>query len=620
MNSLSKEKKLQVINNFQESWLNRDDLLSKYDEEILKNQQEIEKLSKTLNSLKDNKSILVLISEEIEDKKSNIQKIKSSKKDLITYLDIKKSQIKKLDIRLEGQVKNRNESIEKLKWDIEALRLESDKLKKNYDAMVSFPKIQENIQVEMKKIDDDILNKEVELKWRTTSELLSRTLSTKVEGVWWKEFLEKDLTLSKYDLKKINEYNYRFVDDNWEEIKNIQDLWLDIHKHGTYYVRKVDDRFIDIVTNDSHYMYDLKNMKFLWQVDNNVNIIENDWNKYVGLRDVNTSAVDNEYSVFDLKTWEKIFDKKIKGNPWWIKKIWDKEVIYTRTYIGNKTKIHFYARQNWDEFWSKIWYMGDRIIFNLDDLSKNPISDTDKSKFVKKIIGMDNVFLIDNWYGVDTISVLDVNTFEKIGDFSTKSGAVQMKDGTMVALKYMENSNNWIIFDLKEQKDLSSDFCDYRYSIKDYDTYCVLKKLDWNDILLNKNTKKVLDCMWKVSSDIIPWTSFVLVLYNKWWHDFKGLVNIDESNVLSLKDKINYNIKDVYIFRSNKISSNIIIKLKSKSGDSVYSYANLKDDLDKNGELKINKTYSKMDRKWSDYVLSNLLFSKIKIDWYGNKI
>jgi nuclear transport factor 2 (NTF2) superfamily protein len=64
-----------------------------------------------------------------------------------------------------------------------------------------------------------------------------------------------------------------------------------------------------------------------------------------------------------------------------------------------------------------------------------------------------------------------------------------------------------------------------------------------------------------------------------------------------LKDKINYNIKDVYIFRSNKISSNIIIKLKSKSGDSVYSYANLKDDLDKNGELKINKTYSKMDRK-----------------------
>jgi hypothetical protein len=36
--------------------------------------------------------------------------------------------------------------------------------------------------------------------------------------------------------------------------------------------------------------------------------------------------------------------------------------------------------------------------------------------------------------------------------------------------------------------------------------------------------------------------------------------------------------------------------------------------------LKINKTYSKMDRKWSDYVLSNLLFSKIKIDWYGNKI
>jgi hypothetical protein len=34
---------------------------------------------------------------------------------LIDYLDIKKLQIKKLDIRLEGQTKNRDESIEKLK-------------------------------------------------------------------------------------------------------------------------------------------------------------------------------------------------------------------------------------------------------------------------------------------------------------------------------------------------------------------------------------------------------------------------------------------------------------------------------------------------------------------------
>jgi hypothetical protein len=40
--------------------------------------------------------------------------------------------------------------------------------------------------------------------------------------------------------------------------------------------------------------------------------------------------------------------------------------------------------------------MGDRIIFDLDDLSKNPISDTDKSEFLKKMFGMGNVFFIDN--------------------------------------------------------------------------------------------------------------------------------------------------------------------------------------------------------------------------------
>jgi len=75
------------------------------------------------------------------------------------------------------------------------------------------------------------------------------------------------------------------------------------------------------------------------------------------------------------------------------------------------------------------------------------------------------------------------------------------------------------------------------------------------------------------------------------------LVNVDKSNVLSLKDNANYNIEDVYVFRSDKISSNIIIQLKNKSGDLVYSYVNIVNDLDENGDLKINKTYSKMDRK-----------------------
>jgi hypothetical protein len=75
------------------------------------------------------------------------------------------------------------------------------------------------------------------------------------------------------------------------------------------------------------------------------------------------------------------------------------------------------------------------------------------------------------------------------------------------------------------------------------------------------------------------------------------LVNVDKSNVLSLVDKTNYSLQDVYVFRSDKISSNIIIQLKNKSGDLVYSYVNIVDDLDENGDLKINKTYSKIDKK-----------------------
>lgn len=622
MKSFSKESKDKIVLDLKQVSNNWGSLLSKYDEEDLTNQQDIDKLSKTLDSLKDNKSISDSISKEIQEKESNIKRIRSSKKDLIAYLDIKKSQIGKLVSRSKIQEDNKKEIMETLKWNIENMKSELQKLKENYDAMVPFPKIQENIQIEMKKLSDDIVVKEKELKRQETSELISKTLLEKVEAMWWKELLEKDFALNKYELKNIDGYRNVFVDEKWDNIERIENLWLDINRHGPYFVRKLDDRFIDIVSNDSHYIYDLKNMKILWQVDHNVNVFENDWNKYVGLRDVNTFAADNEYSIFDLKTWEKIFDKKIKGNPWWIKKMWDKNVIYTRTYFGNKTRIHFYAKENWDEIWSKTGYIGDRIIFDLDDLSKNPISDTDKSEFLKKMFGMGNVFFIDNWYGVNSISVLDSNNIDKIGDFSTKSGAVKMEDGSMVALKYMENSNNWIIFDLEEQKDLSSDFCDTKYSIKDFDDYCVFTKVDWNNLLLNKKTKKVVDCMWKVSSDVIQGTSFVLVSYNKnqGWYDFKRLVNIDKSNVLSLKDNANYNIEDVYVFRSDKISSNVIVKLKNKSGDFVYSYVNLINDMDSNWELKINKTYSKIDKKWSGYDLSNWLFSKIKIDWYGNKI
>ena len=199
MKSFSKESKDKIVLDLKQVSNNWGSLLSKYDEEISKNHQEIEKLSQTLDSLKDNKSISGSISKEIEDRESNIKKIRSSKKDLIAYLDIKKSQIGKLVSRSKIQEDNKKEIMETLKWNIENMKSELQKLKENYDAMVPFPKIQENIQIEMKKLSDDIVVKEKELKRQETSELISKTLLEKVEAMWWKELLEKDLTLSKYD-------------------------------------------------------------------------------------------------------------------------------------------------------------------------------------------------------------------------------------------------------------------------------------------------------------------------------------------------------------------------------------------------------------------------------------
>lgn len=611
MKSFSKESKDKIVLDLKQVSNNWGSLLSKYDEEISKNHQEIEKLSQTLDSLKDNKSISGSISKEIEDRESNIKKIRSSKKDLIAYLDIKKSQIGKLVSRSKIQEDNKKEIMETLKWNIENMKSELQKLKENYDAMVPFPKIQENIQIEMKKLSDDIVVKEKELKRQETSELISKTLLEKVEAMWWKELLEKDLTLSKYELKNIDGYRNVFVDEKWDNIERIENLWLDINRHGPYFVRKLDDRFIDIVSNDSHYIYDLKNMKILWQVDHNVNVFENDWNKYVGLRDVNTFAADNEYSIFDLKTWEKIFDKKIKGNPWWIKKMWDKNVIYTRTYVGNKTKIHFYAKENWDEIWSKTGYIGDRIIFDLDDLSKNPISDTDKSEFLKKMFGMGNVFFIDNWYGVNSISVLDSNNIDKIGDFSTKSGAVKMEDGSMVALKYMENSNNWIIFNLSEKQQLSNDVCDVEYLIKDFNNFCLFKWVDWNDILLNKDTKKVLDC-----SGEVPWGHSLqnganfITSYNK-KDQVRRLIDVKNANILLSGD-----ITPLY-FDSNSLSFNKII---FKSEDEKYSIIDLDNDIDEKWNIIIRKAYSKLEKLWDWYKLSNNMFSSVLVDGQWNLV
>ena len=296
-------------------------------------------------------------------------------------------------------------------------------------------------------------------------------------------------------------------------------------------------------------------------------------------------------------------------------------MIYTRIYVGNKTKIHFYAKENWNEIGSKTWYMGDKITFDLDDFSKNPISDNDKSDFVNKMFGMDNVFFIDNWYWTDSISVLDSKNLDKIGDFSTKSGAVKMKDDSMIALKYVENTNFWIIFDLKEQKDLSSDYCDSKYTIKDFDDYCVFTKADWNNLILNKKTKKVFDCMWKISSKFIEGTNLSLIESQKNNKSIKKLANIYTGEILSTQNVAEWTIEDVclFIYDSN-ISSNVIIKLKNKNSNFVYAYVNLSTDIDSDWKLLIGKKYDKLDKKWNEYVLSNRFLSKIKIDWYGNKI
>jgi len=115
MKSFSKESKDKIVLDLKQVSNNWGSLLSKYDEEVLTNQQDIDKLSKTLDSLKDNKSISDSISKEIQEKESNIKRIRSSKKDLIAYLDIKKSQIGKLVSRSKIQENNKKEIMETLK-------------------------------------------------------------------------------------------------------------------------------------------------------------------------------------------------------------------------------------------------------------------------------------------------------------------------------------------------------------------------------------------------------------------------------------------------------------------------------------------------------------------------
>jgi len=622
MNSLSQKSKDKIVSDLKQVSNDWDSLLSKYDEEVLTNQQDIDKLSKTLDSLKDNKSISDLISKEIQEKESNIEKIKSSKKDLIAYLDIKKSQIEKLISRSEIHEDNKKEIMETLKWNIENMNSELQKLKEHYDAMVSFPKIQENIQIEMEKLSDDIFAKEKELKQQETSGLLSKTLLEKVNAMWWKKLLEKDFGLYKYELKKKNENSYIFVDHNWEEITKIENLWLDINRHGPYSVRKLNDNFLTIVSNDNHYVYDLKRMKILWRDDGyGVNVIKYDWYEYVGLKDVENSVSD-KYSVFDLKTGEKFFDQNIKWKISGISKIGDKEILYTCIYNKNGTQINFYSKEDGALLNSqnnKWWYAGDKVVFGVDELSKLNL-ESYKYDFMQELCKIDWIFFIFEGWNPNYVKIMDSKYLNEIGDFHIGAGPVKTQDDSVILVKHIENYNYWTIFDFTNKKDLSSDYCDTKFKLRDYDDYCVFRKPDGNNIILNKKTKKVIDCMWRVYDNYIAGTRLLLIDAQKNNYQIKRLVNVDKAEILSTKNTLEETIEDIYLFRvDGSITSNAIVKLKRKNGACYYSYINLIKDIDDNWKLKIDKTYHKMDIKSGGYELS-WLFSKIKIDWHGNKI
>lgn len=618
MNQLWKQKKEEVRNELKNSSWDWSLLLSKYDEEILDNEKQVEDLKNAVDNFKENESIKKSILYEIEAKEWNLKIIKSSKENLLNYLEIKKIQIQKLIDRSSLQEENKNKNTEKLDLDIAWLTLSMEKLKENYDAMSSFPKIQETIKIEIEKNNVELNNKIQELSTWSISKSLSTVLLDKVNNAWWQELLSKNFLFNKFELKRKNEYAYCFIDQNGEEILKIEDLWLDINRHGSYFVKKINENLIDIVSNESHYVYDLKNMKILWQTDHNVNIIKSNWTEYIALRDKDTFAADTEYNVFDLKTWDKIFDKKVKWLPMWIWKVWDKDVIYTNIYLGNETRIYFYSKDNWDVLWSKLWNVGDKIIFNTDDLSQIPLN-TDDFDFIKGVSSFDSMFFIVGWYNSNSVKILNSQNFEEIGTFSSKSGFVKMEDGSIIALKSIENSNNWIIFDLNNKEDLSSNYCKALSRIKDFDEYSVFEKVNGDNMILNK-WKGIVDCMWKVVSDKIPWTSLVLVEQEKNGTKKNNLIDTFASKILSIKDKPGYSIDNVFVFRSDKISSNVILRLKDKNNNTVYSYSNLASSVNKNWEITIDKTYNKVEKSWSESILSNWIFWKVRIDWYWNKI
>ncbi len=600
MNDLtSNDKKLSVRAELEKVWWNWDFLFSKYDEEIKKIQSEIDKLLEASKSFKNDWNVLEAVSKELAEKTASLTEIKASRKDLVDYLIRKQKRVKNLYDRVEKETSLFNQAKSKLKLEIDDLNLELERLKKNYDNMISFPIVQETIQQEMEKILKIVNEKKQKLENKYRKELLSEVLLRRV--VNREKLKEGDfLSVNGYKLKKTNEYGFVFVDSDWKEISNVEDLWLNINRHGYYHVNKINDYLIDIVTNGDHYVYDFRKMDFLWRENKNMYIMQSWWDKYIALKDLGNSLFDNEYYIFDLETWEKLFDNPIVGQCEWIKQIWGKELIHTR---GSGHIIYFYDKNSGEKVGSKEWYVWYEVI---PDLTKLKNLGNSKEEFIKKIFDVEGVFVITTFED-NSISVLDSETLDKIGDFSFKSGTVKTNDGSVILLK-----NNWNIFNLSEKQQLSNDVCDVEYLIKDFNNFCLFKWVDWNYILLNKDTKKVLDCCGEV-----PWwgrslqngANFI-TSYNK-KDQVRRLIDVKNANILLSGDII-----PLY-FDSNSLSFNKII---FKSEDEKYSIIDLDNDIDEKWNIIIRKAYSKLEKLWDWYKLSNNMFSSVLVDGQWNLV
>ncbi|HRU50269.1 MAG TPA: hypothetical protein P5155_02075 [Candidatus Absconditabacterales bacterium] len=600
MNDLtSNDKKLSVRTELEKVGGNWDFLFSKYDEEIKKIQSEIDKLLEASKSFKNDGNVLEAVSKELAEKTASLTEIKASRKDLVDYLIRKQKRVKNLYDRVEKETSLFNQAKSKLKLEIDDLNLELERLKKNYDNMISFPIVQETIQQEMEKILKIVNEKKQKLENKYRKELLSEVLLRRV--VNREKLKEGDfLSVNGYKLKKTNEYGFVFVDSDGKEISNVEDLGLNINRHGYYHVNKINDYLIDIVTNGDHYVYDFRKMDFLGRENKNMYIMQSGGDKYIALKDLGNSLFDNEYYIFDLETGEKLFDNPIVGQCEGIKQIGGKELIHTR---GSGHIIYFYDKNSGEKVGSKEGYVGYEVI---PDLTKLKNLGNSKEEFIKKIFDVEGVFVITTFED-NSISVLDSETLDKIGDFSFKSGTVKTNDGSVILLK-----NNGNIFNLSEKQQLSNDVCDVEYLIKDFNNFCLFKGVDGNYILLNKDTKKVLDCCGEV-----PWwgrslqngANFI-TSYNK-KDQVRRLIDVKNANILLSGDII-----PLY-FDSNSLSFNKII---FKSEDEKYSIIDLDNDIDEKGNIIIRKAYSKLEKLGDGYKLSNNMFSSVLVDGQGNLV